>query len=136
MGHAAPTHAVPHSAAEFGRGDVVQHGGHDDHHPMHHVSPIWLLFAVWISLMFFTGVTVGLSDIDMGEWDIPVAMAIASAKALIVCLFFMHLLYDRPFNGVVFAASLLFVGIFIGITLLDSMQYQPEIEALKALSGN
>lgn len=140
---AATTHA--HDAKHEPAADPAHNGdghghGYDDHahshHPMHHVSPIWLLFAVWGALMFFTGVTVALSGVNMGEWDIAVAMAIASVKAILVCLFFMHLLYDRPFNGVVFAASLLFVAIFIGLTLLDSLQYRPEIDAWRELTGN
>jgi cytochrome c oxidase subunit 4 len=54
-------------------------------------------------------------------------MGIASVKALLVALYFMHLRYDHPFHAFIFAVGLAFVTIFVGLTLLDTLQYQPEI---------
>lgn len=127
MNHANDAHAADHGHAANGHA-AEGHGEHS-HHPMHHVMPVWILFAVWIALMVFTGLTVVTSNMALGHWDMVVAMGIATVKAILVCLFFMHLLYDRPFNGFVFLTSLFFVAIFIGMTLLDSIEYQPEINA-------
>ena len=52
---------------------------------------------------------------------------IATVKASLVALYFMHLRYDHPFNGLVLVAGLGFLALFIGIVLLDSTQYQPTI---------
>jgi len=44
-----------------------------------------------------------------------------------VALFFMHLRWDRPINAVIFIGTLLFVALFVGITLTDTGSYQPEL---------
>jgi hypothetical protein len=43
----------------------------------------------------------------------------------------MHLRYDAPFNGLAFIAALVFVAIFILITLLDTVSNQPSIESYR-----
>ena len=48
-----------------------------------------------------------------------VAMAVATVKASLVVLFFMHLKYDEPFNGLIFVGTLIFLGIFIVLTMAD-----------------
>ena len=55
------------------------------------------------------------------------ALAVATVKATIVGLYFMHLRWDRPFIAFIFVGSMLFVVLFIGIALTDSIAYQPEI---------
>jgi cytochrome c oxidase subunit 4 len=43
-------------------------------------------------LIALTLLTVGLSRVDLGPWHTAVGLTIACAKALLVALFFMHLL--------------------------------------------
>ena len=93
-----------------------------------HVVPLRVLFAIWISLLILTGVTVAVADVDLGRANLWVALAIATLKASLVALFFMHLKYDHPFHAVILIGALLFVMLFIGIAMLDSGQYQPEIQ--------
>jgi len=49
------------------------------------------------------------------------------AKASLVALYFMHLRYDRPFLAIVFVTSLVFVMLFVGLALMDTVEYQPEL---------
>ena len=93
-----------------------------------HVVPLPILFAIWISLLILTGVTVAVADIDLGRANLWVAIAIAVLKASLVALYFMHLKYDHPFHAVILIGALLFVMLFIGIAMMDSGQYQPEIQ--------
>ena len=58
-----------------------------------------------------------------------IAMAIALVKAAFVGLYFMHLRWDAPLNGFILVASLLFVTLFIVITLMDTGQYATYQEA-------
>ena len=58
---------------------------------------------------------------------IIVALLVATVKATIVGLYFMHLRWDRAFIGFVFVGSILLVALFIGIALTDTMEYQPSI---------
>jgi cytochrome c oxidase subunit 4 len=81
--------------------------------------------------MFLTAVTVGayyLPDllsklagqpVELGAANVVIAMAIATFKASLVCLFFMQLKYDKKFNLIAFLSSLIFLGLFLGFTLID-----------------
>jgi cytochrome c oxidase subunit 4 len=72
-----------------------------------------------ISLLILTGITVGASYINFGAMNVVVALTIATIKATLVALFFMHLLHDKPVNGLIAAAGFLFLGLFLMFTLLD-----------------
>lgn len=92
-----------------------------------HVVPLQVLLAVWGALMVLTVVTVAATWIDLGRFNLLLALAIATVKASLVVLYFMHMRYDRPFNAVVFVGALLFVALFVAITLIDTAAYQPEL---------
>ena len=107
--------------------DAADTASHDEHE-IAHVMPLSALFGVFAALMVLTFITVAATWVDLGWFNLPIAMAIATVKATLVALYFMHLRYDAPFNGLAFLAALLFVAVFILIVLLDSIQYQPSIE--------
>ena len=104
---------------------------HDhEHGAVGHIVPIKLLVITCIALLVLTAITVWVSKLDfealrMGEMNILVAMGVATVKCVIVALIFMHLRWDRSFVGFVFLGSILFVGLFIGLALLDTKEYQP-----------
>ncbi len=96
---------------------------HSSHHTKAYVG-------VWLTLLTLTVVTVTVSYYDFGEWNIFVAMLVATIKAVLVCLYFMHLKYDNHYNQVVFVAAFVFFAIFIGLTLSDELArptYAPAI---------
>ncbi|HYO07929.1 MAG TPA: cytochrome C oxidase subunit IV family protein [Tepidisphaeraceae bacterium] len=101
--------------------------GHDhvDEHEAHvHLVPIWLLVTIFAALLVLTGVTVGVTAFDFGRTaNVWVALGIAVVKATLVALYFMHLRWDSPFNGLVCAAAMFFVALFIGIVVLDTKEY-------------
>lgn len=102
--------------------------GHDEHHGLAHVLPVKLLVGVFLALLALTVVTVSATSIDLGpRVNLIIAMAIATAKAALVCLYFMHLKYDRKFNLLIFMGSLLFVGVFVSATMVDTAQYQHDL---------
>ncbi len=92
------------------------HGEHDFAHPL----PVWLLLAVFFALTFLTIVTVAQSNFDLGNFDIAVTMIIATIKATLVMLFFMHLAFDKPFNLIIFLSTFVFVALFLIFTLTDA----------------
>ena len=61
--------------------------------------------TILVSLLILTFITVWVSYYNFGIFNIVVAMAVASVKATLVALFFMHLKYDNRTNQVVFASS-------------------------------
>lgn len=92
-----------------------------------HVTPARVLLTVWGLLLALTLLTVAATWADLGGFNLWVAMLIATVKASCVALYFMHLRWDRPFNAVVFIGSLLFVMLFVGLALMDTQSYQPEL---------
>ena len=94
-----------------------------------HTVPLPVLAAVFAALLLLTGLTVAVTWYDLGSWNLIIALGIATFKAALVVLFFMHFRYDNPFYAIVFITALVFVALFLGLTLLDTFQYQPDIQA-------
>ncbi|GAC1599207.1 MAG: hypothetical protein NVS4B10_10320 [Myxococcales bacterium] len=74
---------------------------------------------VWAALLFFTAVTYLTGRAHLGTWALPLALTIATTKAVLVALFFMHLWEERGPNRLVLATSIAFVLLLIGLTLGD-----------------
>jgi cytochrome c oxidase subunit 4 len=89
-----------------------------------HVTPPMLLLSVYAVLVFLTVLTVAITLVELGDFNVWAALAIAVLKAGLVVFYFMHLRWDSPFNGIVLMISLFFVALFIGISVLDSKEYQ------------
>jgi cytochrome c oxidase subunit IV len=66
-------------------------------------------FAIWFILMIFTGLTVWTGRMDLGSANLPIAITIATIKATLVVLFFMHLSESHGSNRLVFVVSVIFV---------------------------
>ncbi len=93
-----------------------------------HPMPLPTLLATFGALVFFTIVTVVVAKtLPLGTFEVWVSIGIATVKAVLVLLFFMHMLHDKPFDVLVFMSSFLFVGLFVGIVLTDTDQYQDTI---------
>jgi cytochrome c oxidase subunit IV len=90
--------------------------------PKHRILPFRVYAQVAGALLFLTLVTVAVSFLDLGGWNAIVALAIAGTKAMLVVLYFMHLKYDRHINFYVFMIGVLFVTVFIGLTMFDTLR--------------
>lgn len=86
-----------------------------------HAIPLKVYIAVAATLLILTAVTVKVSLIPLGPLNLVVALTIATLKALLVALFFMHLLYDNKLYLFVFVIALITLGTFIILTLFDTM---------------
>ena len=109
---------------------------HDSHdHPsFNHPAPLPLLLGVFIALVGLTIATVVTSNIELAQFAFPVAMVIATLKAFLVCAFFMHMWWDKGFNVLVFFSSLIFVALFIGMTMLDTGSNLESVESFPTTS--
>jgi len=92
-----------------------------------HIAPMRLLVGVMIVLMFGTWLTVSVTHFDFGALNIWIGLAIATVKAILVGLYFMHLRWDKPFNAFVFVSAFAFLALFIGFALMDTAHYQEVI---------
>jgi len=92
-----------------------------------HVMPSAVLLKVWGALLALTIITVAVTWVELGPLSLWVALGIATVKAILVALFFMHLLYDRPFNAIVLVVAIFFVMLFLGLALLDTLHYRQDL---------
>ncbi len=109
---------------------MSDHAAHaeGDHHGFAHPAPVWQLLAVFFALIALTILTVFQSTLGLGEIELGLSLFIATIKASLVILFFMHMLYDKPLNAIIFLGSFIFVALFLGFTLMDSSAYRDSIE--------
>jgi cytochrome c oxidase subunit 4 len=90
-------------------------------HAEHHiVTPMNYVF-VFGTLLVFTGITVGAAYIDLGVLNPIIALAIASFKAVVVILFFMHVKYQSKLIKMTVGAGFFTFLVLITMTLLDYM---------------
>ena len=87
-----------------------------------HILPLRIYLGVGAALLLLTAVTVSISFIHLGPFNLVVALSIATIKAILVALFFMHLLYDNKLYLLIFIFALLILATFIILTLFDTMR--------------
>jgi cytochrome c oxidase subunit IV len=76
-------------------------------------------FAVFTALMVLTAVTLWAAYQHLGIWNTPLALGIATTKAVMVALIFMHLRSSPKLTAIVVATSIVFLAFLILITLSD-----------------
>jgi cytochrome c oxidase subunit 4 len=86
----------------------------------HAKSPLKTYFAVWGALLLGTFLTYRVAFIDLGVFNPVVALVIATTKALLVALFFMHLINaSERLLKLVVASTIFFLLILLTLTLTD-----------------
>ena len=90
-------------------------------HSEHHIlTPLNYAF-VFGTLLLFTGITVGAAYVDLGVLNPIIALSIASFKAVIVILFFMHVRYQSRLIKMTVGAGFFTFLVLITMTLSDYM---------------
>jgi cytochrome c oxidase subunit IV len=83
-------------------------------------SPLKLYFGVWATLLVFTFVTYKVAFLDLGPFNAVVALVIATLKATLVALFFMHVWHaGERLVKVAVAAAIFFLFLLLGLTMAD-----------------
>ena len=99
----------------------MNHADNDHVSPESHVVPIGIYWGIWATLIVCTGLTVLAASIDLGIFNIVVALLIATFKGTLVVLFFMHLRYSSKLTMVTVIAALFWLFIMFSLTLTDYM---------------
>ena len=84
----------------------------------HIVSPK-IYVMIFLSLMAGTGLTVWAAFRNFGPFNIVIALAIASFKATLVVLYFMHARYSPRRTHLVIVSSVFWLAIMLALTLSD-----------------
>jgi cytochrome c oxidase subunit IV len=95
-----------------------QASSNQDPHGEFHV-PMSTYLAIFIALMVLLVVTVVAAFIPLGEANMIVAMIIASLKAALVILYFMHVKFASRLTKVFVAASFVWLAIMFVMTFMD-----------------
>ena len=81
--------------------------------------PVSTCLLVYAALLALTAITVGAAFLDMSFLNTPVALGIASAKALLVMYYFMELRHSERINWVIMGSGGVFLAIMIMLTMAD-----------------
>lgn len=95
-----------------------------------HIVPIEVYTLVYVSLLIMTGITVWVAQYDFGGsgmLNLIIAMAIATVKAGVVTLFFMHLTWESKITWGIVIYPLFIFGLILGSILSDMIvKEQPQ----------
>jgi cytochrome c oxidase subunit 4 len=84
-----------------------------------HVVSLKVYIGIFITLMVLTGVTVSVAFYNLGPLNAVVALTIASFKATLVILYFMHARYSSKLTWLVIIAGFFWLGILLVLTMTD-----------------
>src|ERR1035437_7973195 len=84
-----------------------------------HIDSIRTYTLVLLALLVLTAATTLAAFVDLGEFSVVVALAIAVCKMLLVALFFMHVRHSTKLTKLVLLGGLLWLAILLMLTLSD-----------------
>jgi cytochrome c oxidase subunit IV len=84
-----------------------------------HVVPIRIYYVIFSTLLLLTLVTVDVAFFNLGIMSFTVALTIATVKATLVVLYFMHVRYSPKLTWIFAAAGFLWLFFLLGITISD-----------------
>jgi cytochrome c oxidase subunit IV len=85
-----------------------------------HIVPSKLYWVIWGVLICLTGLTAWIATIDLAWFNPVAALLIATVKAAIVVLFFMHVKYtSERLTKMVIVAAIFWLMILLVLSLAD-----------------
>ena len=85
-----------------------------------HIVSRKLYWTIWIVLICLTGLTAWIASVDLGPFNTIIALLIASIKATIVVLFFMHVKYtSEKLTKMVIASAMFWLLILLSLSMAD-----------------
>jgi cytochrome c oxidase subunit 4 len=85
-----------------------------------HISSLKLYIGIWLALLAGTLLTVIAAGIDLGPFNAVVALTIATIKATLVVLFFMHVKYaHEKMTKVVLISAIFWLAILLALRMAD-----------------
>ena len=84
-----------------------------------HVDSITTYTLVFLALLVLTAATTLVATVDLGAFNVVVALFIAVVKMMLVALFFMHLRHSTVLTKVVVGGGLLWLWILLFLSLSD-----------------
>ena len=85
----------------------------------HHIVPYWTYILVLAGLLLLTGISVTVTQINLGTLTVMIALLIAAVKSSLVMSVFMHLKFDNRIYTFMAVGVIVLIGVLIFITFLD-----------------
>jgi len=83
-------------------------------------SPLKMYFGIWLTLLVCTFITYKAAFLELGRFNAAVALGIATFKATLVALFFMHVYHaSEKLTKLVVIGVLFFLMLLLGLTMSD-----------------
>ncbi len=86
---------------------------------MEHIIPVRTYLLAGGLLLALTALTYGVALADLGIWNTAAALAIASVKAVLIVLFFMHGRYSSALTRLMVVVAVAWVALLVLGTLDD-----------------
>lgn len=84
-----------------------------------HITPFRTYLLVYLGLILLLAATVGAAFLDLGILNLIITLVIASIKAMLVILYFMHVRESEPATKLFVIAGFIWLAILMGLTLTD-----------------
>ena len=86
----------------------------------HSESSLTTYIVIWLTLLAGTALTVFAAQINLGPFNAAVALTIATVKALLVALFFMHIRgASEKLLKLVVISTVFFLFILLALSMAD-----------------
>ena len=77
-------------------------------------------YTIWVVLLCLTVITAAVSFVSLGPFNTIVALVIATFKALLVVLFFMHVKYtSEKLTKTVIVAAIFWLLLLLALSMAD-----------------
>jgi cytochrome c oxidase subunit IV len=85
-----------------------------------HVMSSKFYYTIWIALLGLTVITAAVAFLDLGPFNVIVALVIATIKALLVVLFFMHVKYaSEKLTKIVIVSAIFWLFLLLALSMAD-----------------
>jgi cytochrome c oxidase subunit IV len=85
-----------------------------------HIMSSKFYYTIWIALLGLTAITAGVAFLDLGPLNVIVALVIATVKALLVVLFFMHVKYtSEKLTKIVIVSAIFWLLLLLALSMAD-----------------
>jgi cytochrome c oxidase subunit 4 len=85
-----------------------------------HIMSSKFYYTIWIALLGLTGITAAVAFVDLGPFNVVLALVIATFKALLVVLFFMHVKYtSEKLTKMVIVSAIFWLFLLLALSMAD-----------------
>jgi cytochrome c oxidase subunit IV len=85
----------------------------------HHIVPYRVYIIILLALVALTFASIGITQIELGEYSVAGALIFACVKSFLVLSYFMHLKYDKMYIKIMVAFVFTIFFVVLVITFLD-----------------